>query len=370
VAPTLAALAGVRMPDTVDGESLVGLMRGEGRRDVPVSIAESWYPRLHFGWSELRSARVGEWKYIASPKPELYDLRGDRREQRNVVGERAVVAERLAADLNRVVAGFAPGDARPTAQPDTAAVKRLQALGYVGSFAPVTQSGGKEDPKDRLSDYVRYRELFNRALGLLGDRRAAEAVPILQRLVKINVRAFEAHLYLGTAYASTSRFDAALGEFEAAAQLNPSVAMPHYEAAKALSATGQHEAAAARCLKGLELEPDSFFGHYTLGVVYQKAARWTEALTAFQRAVDLDPHDAGAHANLAGAAMRLGALDRAAVHFERMVELGHRIAAAQFNLGVIAARKGDRAGAERRYRLALAADPKFKPALDALARIK
>jgi Tfp pilus assembly protein PilF len=43
---------------------------------------------------------------------------------------------------------------------------------------------------------------------------------------------------------------------------------------------------------------------------------------------------------------------------------------AQFNLGIIAARKGDLAEAARRYRLALAADPSFKPAQEALARMK
>ena len=52
-----------------------------------------------------------------------------------------------------------------------------------------------------------------------------------------------------------------------------------------------------------------------------------------------------------------------------MIALGYQVAAAHFNLGVIAARRGDRAEAERRYRLALEADPKFKPAIDALAKL-
>jgi Tfp pilus assembly protein PilF len=53
-----------------------------------------------------------------------------------------------------------------------------------------------------------------------------------------------------------------------------------------------------------------------------------------------------------------------------MIELKHQVPGAQFNLGVIAARKGDPAEAARRYRLALAADPSFKPAQDALSRVK
>ena len=66
VAPTIASLAGqaTDAPTPNAGGNLRVLLEGGVRRDVPVSLAESWYPRLHFGWSEFKSARVGEWKYI------------------------------------------------------------------------------------------------------------------------------------------------------------------------------------------------------------------------------------------------------------------------------------------------------------------
>ena len=373
IAPTIAALAGVSAQQGSDGgESLVPLLRGQTRREVPVSLAESWYPRLHFGWSELRSARVGEWKYVAAPRPELYDLRVDRTETRNVAGDRASVAARLAADVSRIASRFTQGDGVDAArapQPDAATVERLQALGYVGAFAPVTAGAATGNPADRIADYRRYRDLFNRALGALGRGRAADAALLLQRLVKMNVRAFEAHLYLGNAYAAQRRFDHALGEYDVASQLNPSLSTPHFEAAKVLSSKGEAAEAVARIRRGLELDPQSNYGYYTLGVIHQRAGQWAEAAEAFTRAIALNDRDPRAHANLAGAAMRLGNLDVAAERYERMIALGYQVAAAHFNLGVIAARRGDRAEAERRYRLALEADPKFKPAIDALAKL-
>jgi arylsulfatase A-like enzyme/Tfp pilus assembly protein PilF len=370
IAPTIAEIAGLAADSATDGESLVPLLQGRPRREVPVSLAESWYPRLHFGWSELRSARVGEWKYIAAPKPELYDLRSDPEERRNVVRDRSTVAARLAAELTRSTSSAPDKDEVPAAQPDAATVERLRALGYVGTLAPVTSTSSAENPLDHIAEYRAYRELFTRALTLLGRKQPAAAATLLQRLVKMNVRAFEAHLYLGNAYAAQSKWDAALGEYDAAAILNPSVAAPQFEAAKVLSTRGDHDEASARCRAGLEKEPRSFYGHYTLGVVYQKAGRWPEALKTFSEAVALNDQDPRAHANLAGAAMRTGELDVAARHFERMIELGHQVAPAQFNLGVIAARKGDHAEAVRRYKLSLAADPTFKPAQDALQRLR
>lgn len=370
IAPTIADLAGVQVAGSVDGASLRPLLDGAARREVPVSLSESWYPRLHFGWSELLAARVGEWKYIAAPKPELYDLRTDPGEQKNLVRERASVAGRLAAEVERLRTMRTPGRPAAGARPDPAALERLQALGYVGTLAPVTAGDAAENPLDRLADYRAYRQLFSRALSLLEQDRPAAAAPILQKLVKLNVRAFEAHLYLGNAYAAQSKRDAALGEYDAAGLLNPESAAPHLEAAKVLSAAGDHDAAAARAQAGLALEPRSYYGLYTLGVVYQRAGRWNDALAAFSKAVEINDADPRGHANLGGAAMRTGDLGRAAAAFERMIALGYQVAPAHYNLGVIAARRGDQAQAVRRYRLALDTDPAFAPARDALKRLR
>jgi arylsulfatase A-like enzyme/Tfp pilus assembly protein PilF len=368
IAPTIAEIASLPPDPDSDGMSLVPLLHGKSRTDVPVSIAESWYPRLHFGWSELRSARVGEWKYIAAPKPELYDLRVDRAEARNLVHDRAAVAARLAAEI--ASASSPPKSDAPAAQPDPETIRRLQALGYVGAFAPVTSGRAGDNPLDRVADYRRYREQFSSALTLLESGNASAAAAMLQRLVKANVRAFEAHLYLGNAYAAQGRIEAALAEYDVAAMLNPSLATPDYEAAKLLSQKGEHDKAVERCRRGLARDPGSFYGHYTLGVIHQAAGQWASALEAFSRAVDLNDRDPRAHTNAAAAALRSGDPDRAAKHFERMIALGYQQAPAHFNLGVLAARKGDTAEAARRYRLALAADPGFKPAIDALKKIR
>jgi Tfp pilus assembly protein PilF len=370
LAPTIAELAGAGGPSTpVDGVSLVSLLKGGSRPEVPPSIGEAWYSRYHFGWSELKSIRVGEWKYVAAPKPELYDLRVDKGETRNLAAERAAVAGRLAADLERVTRQFTAPVQRAE-QPDPETVKRLQALGYLGSFASTTAGTAGEDPKDHIAAYTQYRDVFNRALGLLARNQPAQAVPLLQKLVKMNVRAFEAHLHLGNAYAALKKLQPALGEYDVAAQLNPSLATPQIEAAKLLSDSGDHATAIVRGLRGTELAPQSDYAHFTLGLIYRRADRLREAGDALLRAVELNPANVRARANLGSVAMRLGKVDLAAAQFSEMIALGYEVAPAHFNLGIIAASRKDNAEAARRFKLALQADPNFKPARDALAKIK
>ena len=370
IAPTIEAVAGLPARGDLDGESLMPLVGGLGRRDVPVSYAESWYPRLHFGWSELRAIRVGEWKYVAAPKPELYDLRRDRGEQKNLITGRSTVAGRLSADLASLVRGLEPSAAPAPVQPDPETLARLRALGYVGTLAPMGSGTATEDPKDHILDYRGYRQRFNQALGAMDQGRLDLAVPLLKALVSANVRGFEVHLYLGNAYAAQGHADAALGEYAAAGQLNPQWAMPHFEAAKVLIGRGDTAAAIARARQGLALEPRSFYGLYTSGVVYQRAGLLQDAVGAFRAAIAVNGRDPRAHANLADVSLKLGAFDVAAGEFERMIALNYRVAPAHYNLGLMAQRNGDRVEAGRRFQLALKADPAFKPARDALAKLK
>lgn len=368
IAPTLWDVAGVASVGAVDGQSLRSLMNGQTRADVPPSYAESWYPKLHFGWSELRSLRVGEWKHIAAPKPELYDLRVDPGEKKNVIGARGSVAGRMAADMQQIVAGFRDAPAA-SSRPDPQAEARLRALGYVGSMAPTASTSGGDDPKDRLADYIAYRERFNRALGLLGKGQAKQAEVLLQGLVARNVRAYEAHLYLGQAYAAQKKFDAALGEFDASLALNPSGAQPHFEAAKAYAAKGDIANAIARGAQGLALDPQSFYGHYTVGTIRLQAGQPTEAATLLATAVALNPDDARARGNLAQAAMRIRAFDVARESLEKLIELNYRPADAHYNLGVLAEARRDTAAARRHYEAALRVNPKHAQARAALGRI-
>ncbi len=374
VAPTLAALAGLASDPGDDGESLVPLARGGTRPAVPPSYAETWYPRFQFAWSELRSIRVGEWKYIAAPRPELFDLRTDARELNNLVAQKGTVAGRLASDLSVIARAADPAPGRPAGspqpQPDPESIRRLQALGYVGTFAPATASSSAIDPKDRLADYKDYRRRLSQALDALDRGEPTAAVAILKKLLVSNVRAFEVHLYLGNAYAMMQQYEPSLAEYDVAHQLNPDLAQVHFEAAKALSMKGDGRAAATRCREGLALEPTSVYGLFTLGVIHEKAGQYDEAADAFQKAVAADGSDPRPRASLAGVAMRLGRANLARPQYEAMIALGYRVAPAEFNLGFIAEGAGDLELARKHYRAALAANPAFKPAIDALAKLR
>jgi uncharacterized sulfatase len=130
--PTLLDYAGVAPPPDLPGRSLRPLVEGRGgavrfsviermtevRGGVGVGPTE---PRRNAGWS----VRRGHWHYIwyEGGGEELYDLRSDPREERNLAREQQALARRLRREsrvwLKEVTAPFAAtaAGAAPTAPP-------------------------------------------------------------------------------------------------------------------------------------------------------------------------------------------------------------------------------------------------------------
>jgi arylsulfatase A-like enzyme/Tfp pilus assembly protein PilF len=367
--PTVLDLAGLPARKGLDGESVAGVMRGQPRRDPPPSYADAHFPQLHFGWSMLRAWRVGEWKYVDAPKPELYDLRTDRAEAKNVLASRSSVAARMAGELESLWRAFGSAAEAAPPQPDPETLARLRSLGYVGIAAPSARAGRGADPKDKIAEVKQFRGLISRAIDDLAAGRNDAAIGRLKQAAKINERAYDVHLLLGDAYRQNKAFEPALGEYDAAALLNPVIAAPHVLAAEVLVAQGAFDKALARLEAASKLEPGSAEAASVRGRVYERTNRPAEALAEYQRAVTLNPSDVPARARLVNVAMNTKRFDVAEPQLRILLKAGHQPSRTHFALGVIAESKGDLTAAAAEFKRALALEPGFKQAAEALARV-
>src|SRR5262249_23085990 len=124
VAPTLARALGWTMND-VDGIDVAAALTGDTLPNREL-YAESFAPLFEFGWSPLRAIRSGTWKYIAAPRPELFDVERDPREEQNVVSAQQATAATLNAKADR----YSPARLPDSKIVDTSGLERLRALGY------------------------------------------------------------------------------------------------------------------------------------------------------------------------------------------------------------------------------------------------
>jgi tetratricopeptide (TPR) repeat protein len=184
VGPTILEAAGVSVPKSMTGLSLL-----HARPDRPL-YAESYFPRLHLGWSELRSIVHGPLHVIDAPRGEVYDLRADPGERQNVVAR-----ERRAYAEGRALARATAGTFAAPERVDPEEAKKLAALGYVSAGGDAAD-GELPDPKDvidRLAQLKNVEELVAR-----GDH--AKAIAALTSLLEANPRWSDVREQLGQEY--------------------------------------------------------------------------------------------------------------------------------------------------------------------------
>ncbi|HVL68339.1 MAG TPA: sulfatase-like hydrolase/transferase [Vicinamibacterales bacterium] len=370
VVPTILEALGMEPPADLDGESLGPLLDGRTRANVPPSYAETHYPRLHYGWSELRSIRADGWKAIDAPRPELYNLRDDPREEKNLYAVQQPLADRMIGEAARLGRELGGGSQPPAKQPDRETLDRLRSLGYVGVSAARPSGERGPDPKDRIAERREYNRLMSEAIDALRGGRPDAAVPKFRRLIEINDRAYDVHQFLGEAYERMGRLNEALGEYEYAALLNPEAVTPHVAAAEVHLRQGDTARARKRLQEAATVEAQAFEVLMLEARILQREGRLPDALAAYERASTRNPANPRARAQMVEIAVQTGRLDVAEAQLRRLLDMGYEPARTHFGLGRVAEMRGDRAAAAAEYQRALALDPAFEPARQALAAVR
>jgi choline-sulfatase len=142
VFPTVTEALGIQ--EKSEGTSLMAMLDARGKVDRPI-YSETYYPRFHFGWSDLHSLISDSNHYIQAPRPELYDLASDPNEKKNALE----LNRRTYAAMRNAIAPFVKGAEAPKAiNPEQA--QQLAALGYIGSTVSTTSNVPLPDPKDKV----------------------------------------------------------------------------------------------------------------------------------------------------------------------------------------------------------------------------
>ena len=176
--------------------------------------AESLYPRIHLGWSELRSLVDEQHQYIEAPKPELYDLAADPSQKSNILASQRRVYAVLRKELDAL-----PRGAQETGAIDPEEAKKLAALGYLSATAS-SDGGPLPDPKERIGELT----TLQRASMLVKERRYADAIASLRALVAANPRLTDAWSLLARTQQDAGDVDGAIATYRQTLAAHPQLA--------------------------------------------------------------------------------------------------------------------------------------------------
>jgi arylsulfatase A-like enzyme/Flp pilus assembly protein TadD len=402
VAPTLLTLAGLRSDAVVPD-----LLASAAAEDVVP--AETLYLAQQLGWSPLYAARIGRWKIIEAPAPELYDLQSDPGELRNVATGEAATLARVRTALRRDLEAAAARAARPSAAgADADTARQLAALGYVSGGGPLVAGVAAVEginPMARMDTWERVehglelahadrrdeaRAAFEAALEddpgnvlslkFLGADALARgdlrrAIALNERVAATGLHRADALSNLSLAYYRTGEIDRAVARGREAVEADAShraargnLALALLAAGTARAREGKTDAAVDALTEAATLDPSNLDVVERLGAALHRAGRPDDARRRFMAVLAADPNRPLAHMGVASIDLEAGLARDAAARLQPLASGWPGAYQAQFYLGEAYRRLGDAARARDAYAASIAAAPPGDPVKDAARR--
>jgi tetratricopeptide (TPR) repeat protein len=359
---------GLPVPAEVQGRSLLPSFFGRRRRETPLAYSETYYPRFHYGWSDLKAVQDGRYKLILAPVPELYDVVADPREEKNLVYLEKRVYERMNAEAEAYI-GLASRNAYEAdySKIDEETREKLAALGYVGAFTDPAKLKGKKlgNPKEKI---LVFNELSRaREMGL--DGKVDEAVPIIQGIIATDPDVTDAYFALGNIYFQAQRYQDAIQYFEQALGRKPDDSFAAINIALAYEAMGKFGEAEKFLLGYLEKGFSDPQFYFMLGNMNYIQKNYDRAIPYLEKCLASNTESGGSYSLLGAIYIVKDDLPRAEECLRKAFEINPGLNNLHYFMAELAEKRGRTAEAEAEYLKELEVSPKHFKTLYNLSRL-
>jgi arylsulfatase A-like enzyme/Tfp pilus assembly protein PilF len=373
ILPTVCDLLGLDGPETGQGRSLRPLLEG-GSQPPQAIYFECALPFYSYRWEHLHGIRLGRWKYIHSPEPQLYDVEADPGEVLDLAAREPDRSRELEGLLFETIGSIpTPEELRaPSTSIDAETASRLRALGYAtGGAAPgedeelnPRRPTGRLDPGVGviyLKDYWAAVSLSNR-----GNREAAAAV-YENNLLPLDPDNPGFVVDLAELKRALGEMDRAYELYRRALELNPTDAIVMQQLGQLEVDRGNLEAAGELFSSAIATDPQLLGAVYMAGRLAEQQGRSEDAIALYEKVLAIDSSHRDTLINLGVMHARSGADELARMRLKQALAVAPFSVRAHYNLGLLELHSGDNSMAMRHLENALRFRGTFPEARLALA---
>jgi tetratricopeptide (TPR) repeat protein len=273
VAATVADYAGLAFGG--DGVSVRAAVEGRPFERPPV-FCETFFPRFHYGWSELALVQDGRTRLRLGPSVSVIDLDADPAEL-----SLAPVSEH---PLEALATGWLGATTPEPGQLAAGDAEKLAALGYVEPLRIAGEGTGLADPRDKVEILASLH-----ALEAVADHQLAVAG--LRRLVEDEPELVEARLALSLRLAAQGQLEGALEASLGILEIQPRHTMALSNAASLCRQLRRHEQGVELARRMQVMNPHDPRGYRLEVVFWVDAEEPEEVLRVAQAGLDVEPDD-------------------------------------------------------------------------------
>jgi len=328
VAPTILDLAGVQPASQMQGVSLRPLLTGTAEDLHLAAYSEAFEVHTLLRLSRLWALTSGQWKYLASSQPRLYDLQTDPGELHDLLAEQPERAAALREQLRTLLAEAPPplaGDS--TVKLSSSEVARLESLGYLGAVrnrdrAAFSEAELLESQEPDPHPYARILGVYGRARdSLWRGGQLTEIERRLREVVQALPLAPAPRSDLGVVLIRQGRYVEAAQVLEQALAVVPEDAHIRLRYVSALMGMQRWEDALAQANRVLSELPGDAAAEAMVGTALSRLQRWDQAREHLEAAVRAEPRNTYNLQALGEAYHQLGMFGQAADCFRQVLAL-------------------------------------------------
>ncbi len=293
--PTVCEALGIEAPSSLQGVSLMPLMRGE-KKPQRLLYFESLQPYYNFGWAPLRGYINGKEKFIDSPISELYELSSDYKENNNLANDKNL--GKYKEDLDKIIKRYSnPNKINARNKLDKNTLEKLKSLGYVGN--PMTS---KKEIFTEDDDVKTLFPLYDKAVKAYKHKEKGEidkGISLLKQFIKEEKRTDFAYVFLAKLYKEKGKNQEALKVLQEGLEQHPI----SYEIlslyTEYLIESDQHNTIisilSSKYFPQMEQDP-KFWSR--LRIAYLKKGKIEDSIMALEKAISVDDEYVDAFFNL------------------------------------------------------------------------
>jgi Tfp pilus assembly protein PilF len=220
----------------------------------------------------LKALRAGNVKLIEAPRPELYDLKSDPQELKNLYSAESTQTKSMQAELAKWKTKAGVDDAGKS-------------------------SAALPDPKDKIE----VQNLLHRSMLAADDNRSAEARGFLEKALELDPASPTALRQLGENELAVGDFAKAAVHLKKAREVRPEDSTAAFELGQALEKSGDPAGARDALEASLKMVPGQMPARLLLGRVYLELKDAKNAQDQFEAASLVDSNNTEARLGLAEA---------------------------------------------------------------------
>jgi len=355
VVPTILNLLGIPIPEFCQGVSFFNLMINRKRNKSNIAYSETYYPRLHFGWSELKAFYRKNWKYIQAPREELYDLSQDIDEKNNLALVNTSERDKMNTDIERFIKEKSanPLTSKKARQLDKRDIERLASLGYLTSVVDIKGKTDLLDPKDK----IQIVNDLERAKWQFGNQQYDQAINLIKSILKTNSEVIYAHHLLGNCYFQKKLYSLALENYRYVLKRQPDWIIAMYDIIDCLYMMGNYEAAVEETKRFLQPYPSDYTLLEELAGLYHALEEYDKSMDVLEILNQMDKTNTKILSLIVDISIKQRKYDVSSQYVEHALEIHPRSRRAHFLLGRIESAQGHSLKAIDLYKKELAIHP-------------